>query len=301
MYEKTQKTMWNAKIILSSKYETNIYIDDFINDKDLDIKITRAKFEYLCKDIFDKLLYHVEKVLKDGNINKKDIREVVLIGGSTKIPKVKDLVSNYFEGKKINSEINPDEAVAYGAGIFASKLMNQGGDIINELVLMDITPLSIGTNVKNESKDEKIKELGSLMDFIIPRGTRIPIVLYANYVSIMDNQKKMSIAIYEGERKYVKDNHLLGLFRIELPPAPKGEVKVKVAIGIDVNGILNIIATESSGKYFESLKIKNDKEIIGEKEFNELKNRNQNIFSEKELNQEKNYKKKIREYYKYYI
>ena len=172
--------------------------------------------------------YHVEKVLKDGNINKKDIREVVLIGGSTKIPKVKDLVSNYFEGKKINCEINPDEAVAYGAGIFASKLMNQGGDIINELVLMDITPLSIKANVKNESKDEKIKEIGSLMDFIIPRGTRIPIVLYANYVFIMDNQKKMSIAIYEGERKYVKDNHLLGLFRIELPPAPKGEVKVKV-------------------------------------------------------------------------
>ena len=284
---------------MSSKEETHIYIDYFINEKDLDIKISRAKFEDLCKNLFDKLLYHIEKALKDSKLNKANINEVVLIGGSTKIPKVKELIYNYFKGIKINDEINPDETVSYGAGIYAAKLIRQGGDTINDLVLMDITPLSLGTSVKNE--DKNTKTLGDLMNFIIPRGTRIPITLYKNYATIIDNQKRMLIDIYEGERKYIKDNHLLGQFVIDLPPGPKGQVKVKIGINIDGNGILNITAQALSGKNKNSLKIKNDKEVITENEINEIKKKNKNILNKIELNKEKNFKKKIREFYKYYI
>ena len=299
--KKLKKQCESSKKILSTKFQTNIYIDEFIDGKDLDIKITRAKFEELCKSLFDKLLYHVEKVLKDANIDKSNINEVVLIGGSTKIPKVKDLISNFFEGIKINSEINPDETVAYGAGIYAAKLINQGGDTINDLVLMDITPLSLGTNIINDSLDNNIKSLGDLMSIIIPRGSRIPITIYKNYLNSVDNQEQMLIDIYEGERKYIKDNHLLGKFKIDIPPGPEGTIKVKVGINVDVNGILNITAKELTGKYKNEIKIKNDKDIIDEKEFNEIKNRNNKILNKTELNQEKNYKKQIREYYKYYI
>ena len=287
--KKLKKQCENSKKILSINAETNIYIDDFINEKDLDVKITRAKFENLCKELFDKLLYHIEKVLRDAKIDKSNIYEVVLIGGSTKIPKVKNLISNYFDEVKeikINCEINPDEAVAYGAGIYASKLMKQGGDIINDLILIDILPLSLGTSVKNESQDDNIKALGRLMDFIIPRGERIPITLYNYYTTTMDNQKSMIIDIYEGERKYVKDNHFLGEFRILLPPAPKGKIEVKVGINIDINGILNVTAEEASGKFSDSIKIQNDKDIIEEKEFNTIKNNNKSILNKTEINQD---------------
>ena len=290
--KKLKKQCENSKIILSSKEETHIYIDYFINEKDLDIKISRAKFEDLCKNLFDKLLYHIEKALKDSKLNKANINEVVLIGGSTKIPKVKELIYNYFKGIKINDEINPDETVAYGAGIYAAKLIRQGGDTINDLVLMDITPLSLGTSVQNQ--DKNTKALGDLMNFIIPRGTRIPITLFKNYATITDNQKRMLIDIYEGERKYIKDNHLLGQFVIDLPPGPKGQVKVKIGINIDGNGILNITAQALSGKNKNSLKIKNDKEVITENEINEIKKKNKNILNKIELNKEKNFKKKIR-------
>ena len=137
--------------------------------------------------------------------------------------------------------------------------MHQGGEIINDLVLMDITPLSLGTSIINNSTDPKIKSLGDLMNFIIPRGTRIPITLYKNYETTKDNQTSMIIDIYEGERKYLKDNHLLGSFDIEIPPYPKGEVKIKVSINIDINGIFTVTAEDQSGKVKGKMKIRNDK------------------------------------------
>jgi len=300
--KRLKKQCESAKRILSSKYETNIYIDDFLNGNDLDIKITRAKFEELCSKLFNSLLYHVEEVLKAENINKTNVKEVVLIGGSTKIPKVKDIISNYFNNEtKINCEINPDEAVSYGAGIYAAKLMHQGGDIINDIILLDITPLSIGTSTVNKSEDPKIKALGNLMSFIIPKGTRIPITLDKNYLNLVDNQKVMEIDIYEGERKYIKDNHLIGNFDIELPPGPKGQVKIKVSINIDINGILNIKAFEKTGKLKGKMRIRNDRELISDEEFNKLKDKNKDKLDKVELSKEKNYKKKIREYYNYYL
>jgi len=300
--KRLKKQCESAKRILSAKYETNIYIDNFLNENDLDIKISRAKFEELCLDLFNSLLNHIEEVLKTENINKSNIKEVVLIGGSTKIPKVKDIISNYFNNEtRINCEINPDEAVAYGAGIYAAKLMQQGGDIINDIILMDITPLSIGTSTNNKSEDPKIKALGNLMSFIIPKGTRIPITLDKNYLNIVDNQKQMEIDIYEGERKYTKDNHLIGKFDIELPPGRKGEVKIKVSINIDINGILNIKAFEKTGKLKGKMRIRNDRELISEEDFNRLKEKNKDILDKVELSEEKNYKKKIRDYYHYYL
>ena len=301
LMKKLKKQCENSKKALSTKFETNIYIDEFLDGKDLDVKISRARFEELCKDLFDKLLYHVEKVLNDAKINKADIKEVVLIGGSTKIPKVKEIISNYFMNTKINCEINPDEAVAYGAGIYAAKLMHQGGDTINDLILMDITPLSLGTSTINDSLNPKIRALGDLMDFIIPRGTRIPITHDAYYTTVEDYQKTMDIDIYEGERKYIKDNHLLRKLEIELPPGPKGEVDIKVSINIDINGILNITAVDESGKIKGKMKIRNDKELISEEEYNELINKNKKIINKSTLTEEKNYKKKIRDYYQYYI
>ena len=300
--KRLKKQCESSKRILSSKYETIIYIDNFLDENDLDIKITRAKFEDLCLDLFNSLLYHVEEVLKGEQITKTNIKEVVLIGGSTKIPKVKDIISNYFDEKtKINCEINPDEAVAFGAGIYAAKLMQQGGDIINDIILLDITPLSIGTSTVNKSDDPEIRALGNLMSFIIPKGTRIPITKEKNYLNLVDNQKEMEIDIYEGERKYIKDNHLIGKFDIELPPGPKGEVKIKVSINIDINGILNIKAFEKTGKLKGKMRIRNDRELISEEEFNRLKEKNKDILDKVELSEEKNYKKKIREYYHYYL
>ena len=300
--KKLKKQCEYAKKILSTKYETNIYIDQFFNENDLDLRITRAKFEELCKPLFDKILYHIEKVLIDVKINKYNIKKIVLVGGSTKIPKIKEIITKYFEDKtKINCEINPDEAVAYGAGIYAAKIMKQGGDIINDLVLMDITPLSLGTSVKNDDIDQNKNSLGLLMNFIIPRGTRIPITLYKTYTTSEDNQSKMIIDIYEGERKYIKDNHLLGKFRIEIPPRPKGQIIIKVSITVDINGILNISALDESGNIKGKMKIRNDKELLNENEYNEIIKKNKEISNKNYLNEEKNFKKKIRDFYQYYL
>ena len=300
--KKLKKQCESAKKILSEKLETNIYIDQFFDEKDLDVKITREKFEELCKDLFDQLIIHIEKVLTDARIKKENIKKVVLVGGSTKIPRVREIIIKYFgDRKKINCEINPDETVAYGAGLYAAKLMHQGGEIINDLVLMDITPLSLGTSIINKSTDPKIKSLGSLMNFIIPRGTRIPITLYKNYETIKDNQTSMIIDIYEGERKYLKDNHLLGSFDIEIPPYPKGEVKIKVSINIDINGIFTVTAEDQSGKVKGKMKIRNDKELISEEEYKEILEKNKKIKNKSISNEEKNFKGKIRDYYKFFL
>ena len=266
------------------------------------MKITREKFEDLCKDLLDQLIIHIEKVLTDGRIKKENIKKVILVGGSTKIPRVREIITNYFgDKKKINFEINPDETVAYGAGLYAAKLMKQGGEIINDIVLMDITPLSLGTSVINESSDPKIKSLGCLMNFIIPRGTRIPVTLFRNYETVVDNQKKMIIDIYEGERKYIKDNHLLGQFKIDIPQKPKGEIKIKISIKIDINGIFIITAEDKSGNIKGKMKIKNDKELISEEEYKEILEKNKNILNKRISNEEKNFKGKINEYFKYFL
>ena len=164
-----------AKIKLSSELETIIDIDEFYNNQLLHIKLTRELFENISKDLFNKLLVPLDKVLDDAQKGVSEINEIVFVGGSTRIPKIKELINNYFYDVHINDSINPDETVAYGAAIQAAKLMRQGNDILNDVILMDITPFSLGTDVANNSNDIEIKNKGSLMDVIIPRGSKIPI------------------------------------------------------------------------------------------------------------------------------
>ena len=290
-----------AKIKLSSDLETTIDIDEFYNNELLHIKISRVFFEQLCDDLFKKLIIPLDKIMNDSNKGFSDINEIVFVGGSTRIPKIKELVNNYFIDVHINDTINPDETVAYGAAIQAAKLMKQGNDILNDVILMDITPFSLGINIANKSHDLNIKNKGSLMSIVIPRGTKIPVQKTNRYQTSHDYQEIISIGVYEGDNKYVKDNHFLGEFKlVDLPKKKEGEVKDDVTFDIDSNGILTVSAVETSQGINNSIKIINDK---GFKKDEIIENIN-NTFTPLINNDNKiikNYKKEMSDYYKFYI
>ena len=290
-----------AKIQLSSEKETVIDIDEFYNNQLLHIELNRDIFEEICKDLFYKLIAPVDKVLESSKKSISEIKEIVFVGGSTRIPKVKSIVQDYFFDVHINNSINPDETVAYGAAIQAAKLLKQDSDILDDVILMDITPFSLGINIINESDDEKIQEKGDLMSVIIPRHSKIPIKKADNYQTVCDFQKSIKVDVYEGENKYVKDNHLLGSFRlVDIPLKKAGEVKVDVTFEIDANGILTVRAVE------RSLGINNYIKIINDKGFNKeeiIENIN-NTFTplvNVDYKEFKNYKKEMSDYYKYYM
>ena len=290
-----------AKIILSSEKEAIIDIDEFYNNQLLHIKLTRESFEELCKDLFIKLISPLDRVLDNSNKSISEIKEIVFVGGSTRIPKIKEMIHNYFFDVHINDSINPDEAVAYGAAIQAAKLMKQGSDILDDVILMDITPFSLGTDIKNNSEDEEIKEKGKLMSVIIPRHTKIPIKETGHYETSSDFQESILVEVYEGEKKYVKDNHLLGSFILsDLPEKKQGEVKVDVTFNIDANGILTVTAVEESKGLNNSIKIINDKGFNKEEIIENINNTYTPLISSD--NQDfKNFKKEMSEYYKYYM
>ena len=249
----------NAKICLSYEEETSITLEDFYKNEALYIKsFTRQKFEEICSDLFSQLIPPIDKVLEDAHKGPSDVNEIVLVGGATRMPQIKEIIHNYFIEVKININdyINPDETVAYGAAILAAKLMKQGTDILNDIILLDITPFSIGIGVYNESEIPEIKNEGNLMSVIIPKGKKIPCCqTIKNYETIKDFQNKGRISIYEGENKYAKYNHFLGEFFInDLPLKKKGEVKVNVSISIDINGILFVKAYETSKGKTNSIK-----------------------------------------------
>ena len=289
-----------AKIKLSSEKEVFIDIDDFYNHELFHIKLTRILFEDLCQDLFKRLLQPFDPIL-DKLPDTDLIKEIVFVGGSTRIPKVKQLVQDFFYDVHINDSINPDETVAYGAAIQAAKLNKQGGDILNDVILMDITPFSLGINVFNKSQNIEIKNKGSLMDVVIPKGTKVPVTITKNYKTSVDYQEKIRIGVYEGENYYVKDNHLLGNFYlVDLPKKKAGEVEDDVTFSIDENGILTVSAIETSKGINNSIKIINDKgfqkdEIIENinKTYTPLVGDNHEEF--------KNYKKEMGYYYKEYI
>ena len=290
----------NAKIKLSSERETVIDIDDFYNNELLHLNLTRNQFESICKDLFDKLFKPLDKILESCPKSMESIHEIVFVGGSTRIPRIKEIVQSYFSDIHINDSINPDETVAYGAAIQAAKLNKQGGDILNDVILMDITPFSLGIDVVNYSLDPEIRNKGCLMSVVIPKGTKIPVTKTENYQTASDNQEVISIGVYEGENTYVKDNHLLGNFNlIDLPKLPAGEVKDDVTFYIDEDGILTVTAVERSKGINNSIKIINDKgfqkdEIIGNinNTYTPLIKGNHDDF--------KNYKKEMSYYYKEY-
>ncbi len=238
-----------AKKTLSSSQTTTIEIDSLTSDIDFNLTLTRAKFEDLCKDIFDQCIEPIGQVLQDAKLSKSQIHDIVLVGGSTRIPKVQDRLSDYFGGKELNKSVNPDEAVAYGAAVQASILIGDVHETTKDLLLLDVTPLSIS-----------IETAGQISTVIVPRGTTIPVKKSETFSTFADNQPGCTIRIFEGERKFTKDNHLLGEFELSgFPPAPRGVPKIVVDLDIDANGLLNVTASEQSSGKFNKITITNEK------------------------------------------
>merc|ERR1712232_342680 len=245
--QKLRKEVERVKRALSSQQQARLEIENLSNGMDLSETLTRARFEEVNNDLFRKTLGPVRRVLDDAKLRRSDIDEVILVGGSTRIPRIQQLLSNFF-GKELNKAINPDEAVAYGAAIQGGILSGEGS-ITNEILLVDVAPFSQG-----------VETVGGVMVKIIPRGTTIPAKKSQIFSTYQENQCIVLIHVYEGEQYMAKDNHLLGKFELSgIPPAPRGVPQIEVTFLVDVNGILQVSAEDKGTGRSEEVTISTDK------------------------------------------